>query len=85
MKKDYGSFDKYIWGFVKGKSKVNTFKNLQEIPVITKESIVMSKDLKRRGFNFIGTTICYAFMQAIGMVNDHGVDCFRWKEVQNNF
>ena len=78
----YGSFDTYIWLFVDGKPVQNSWKSLQEIPATTKESDAMSKDLKKRGFTFVGSTICYAFMQAVGMVNDHTVDCFRWQEVQ---
>jgi DNA-3-methyladenine glycosylase I len=78
----YGSFDTYIWHFVDGKPVQNSWKSLQEIPATTKESDAMSKELKKRGFTFVGSTICYAFMQAVGMVNDHTVDCFRWQEVQ---
>jgi DNA-3-methyladenine glycosylase I len=78
----FGSFDTYIWQFVDGKPIQNSWKSLQEIPATTQESDAMSKDLKKRGFTFVGSTICYAFMQAIGMVNDHVVDCFRWREVQ---
>lgn len=80
--KEFGSFDKYIWRFTSGKQKVNKWKTLKQIPVSTKESDAMSKDLKSRGFKFVGSTICYAFMQAAGMVNDHTTDCFRYKEVQ---
>ena len=75
----YGSFDAYIWQFVDGKPVQNSWKSLQEIPPKTKESDAMSKELKKLGFTFVGSTICYAFMQAIGMVNDHTVDCFRWQ------
>ena len=78
----YGSFDAYIWQFVDGKPIQNSWKSLQEIPATTKESDAMSKELKKRGFTFVGSTICYAFMQAVGMVNDHTVDCFRWQEVR---
>ena len=78
----YGSFDTYIWQFVDGKPVQNSWKSLQEIPATTKESDAMSKELKKRGFTFVGSTICYAFMQAVGMVNDHTVDCFRWQEVK---
>ncbi|MEE9430340.1 MAG: DNA-3-methyladenine glycosylase I [Melioribacteraceae bacterium] len=81
VQKEFGSFDKYIWQFVNGKPITNKFKTLNEVPAKTKESDVMSKDLKKRGFKFIGSTICYAFMQATGMVNDHTTDCFRYKEV----
>ena len=79
---EYGSFDKYIWQFVGGQPKINNWKQMGDIPVSTAESDTMSKDLKQRGFKFVGTTICYAFMQAAGMVNDHVVDCFRHQEVQ---
>ena len=78
----FGSFDTYIWQFVDGKPIQNSWKSLQEIPATTKESDAMSKELKKRGFTFVGSTICYAFMQAVGMVNDHMVDCFRWQEVK---
>jgi DNA-3-methyladenine glycosylase I len=78
----FGSFDTYIWQFVDGKPIQNSWKSLQEIPATTRESDTMSKELKKRGFTFVGSTICYAFMQAVGMVNDHIVDCFRWREVQ---
>jgi DNA-3-methyladenine glycosylase I len=78
---EFGSFDKYIWGFVGGEPKVNTRKSLGEIPAQTAESQAMSKDLKKRGFRFVGPTICYAFMQAVGMVNDHVVHCFRYQEL----
>ena len=83
IQKEFGSFDKYIWSFVNGKTIINNINQMEEIPSITKESERMSKNLKKRGFNFVGPTICYAFMQAVGMVNDHEVGCFRWKEVQN--
>jgi DNA-3-methyladenine glycosylase I len=83
VQKEFGSFDNYIWQFTNGKPIINKCKTHNEIPVSTKESDAMSKDLKKRGFKFVGTTICYAFMQAAGMVNDHLVDCFRYKEVHN--
>jgi DNA-3-methyladenine glycosylase I len=79
----YGSFDAYIWQFVDGKPVQNSWKSLQEIPPKTKESDAMSKELKKLGFTFVGSTICYAFMQAVGMVNDHTIDCFRWQEVRD--
>lgn len=79
IQKEFGSFDKYIWRFVNGKPIINSRKNLKELPAKTEESDLMSKDLKKRGFKFIGSKICYAFMQAVGMVNDHIVDCFRYK------
>lgn len=80
---EFGSFDAYIWGFVGGEPKVNAWKSLSEIPAQTPESEAMSKDLKQRGFRFVGPTICYAFMQAVGMVNDHVADCFRYQELVN--
>lgn len=75
--REFGSFDRYIWQFVGGKPRVNSWRTLKQIPARTDESDAMSKDLKRRGFGFVGSTICYAFMQAVGMVNDHIVSCFR--------
>jgi DNA-3-methyladenine glycosylase I len=75
--KEWGSFSKYIWHFVDGKPRVNHYKTMKEIPVQENISEAMSKDLKKRGFTFVGPTICYAFMQAVGMVNDHTTDCFR--------
>lgn len=76
VREEFGSFDKYIWQFVGGKPIVNARKTMSEVPATTPESDAMSKDLKKRGFKFIGSTICYAYMQATGMVNDHTVDCF---------
>ena len=76
------AFTDYIWSFVDGEPIQNSWSDLSEIPASTEISSVMSKDLKRRGFNFVGPTICYAFMQAAGLVNDHVVDCFRWQDVQ---
>ena len=75
---EYGSFDAYVWRFVDGHPTQNRWKDMAAIPAQTPESTAMSKDLKRRGFTFVGPTICYAFMQATGMVNDHLVDCFRY-------
>ena len=83
VRREFGSFDAYIWRFVGGTPRVNTVRALGDVPVSTPESDAMSKDLKRRGFRFVGTTICYAFMQATGMVNDHAVTCFRYREVGN--
>ena len=80
VQKEFGSFDAYIWQFVGGKPKVNRLKSIKHAPSHTAESDAMSKDLLARGFKFVGSTICYAFMQAVGMVNDHQVDCFRYKE-----
>ncbi len=81
VQKEFGSFDAYIWQFVGGKPKKNKWKSLKEIPATTAQSDAMGKDLKRRGFKFVGSTICYAFMQAVGMVNDHEVGCFRYRQV----
>jgi DNA-3-methyladenine glycosylase I len=76
-----GGLDELLWSFVDGSPKVNAFRTLDEIPAETAESKAMSKELKRRGFRFVGPTVCYAFMQAAGLVNDHTVDCFRYREV----
>lgn len=81
VQEEYGSFDAYIWRFVEGAPTVNAWRSLGEIPAKTPAAEQMSKALKKRGFNFVGPTICYAFMQAVGMVNDHTVDCFRYREV----
>ena len=78
---EFGTFDKYIWQFVDGKPKVNRFDSMTRVPPKTAESDAMSKDLRKRGFNFVGSTICYAYMQAVGMVNDHLMDCFRYRQV----
>ncbi len=82
VQKEFGSFDQYLWRFVDGKPRQNARKALQEIPARTSESDALSDDLLERGFKFVGSTICYAFMQAVGMVNDHTVDCFRHGEVR---
>lgn len=82
VQKEFGSFDAYIWQFVGGKPKRNRWKSMKEIPPQTAESDAMSKALKKRGFKFVGSTICYAFMQAVGMVDDHLVTCFRSSEVK---
>jgi len=81
VRKEFGSFAAYIWRFVGGCPIVNARRSLRDIPARTRESDAMSKDLKKRGFNFVGSTICYAFMQATGMVNDHTAHCFRRKKV----
>ena len=81
VQEEFGSFDRYIWQFIGGKPRVNKRKSLRQVPARTRESDAMSKDLKRRGFKFVGSTICYAFMQGVGMVNDHIVDCFRYSLV----
>ena len=82
VQEELGSFDNYIWDFVNGKPKQNAWKSMKAVPAQTPESDAMSEDLKRRGFKFVGSTICYAFMQAVGMVNDHLVDCFRHAELK---
>ncbi len=81
VKKEFGSFDKYIWQFVGGRPVRNSCSKLSQLPARTEISVAMSRDLKKRGFRFVGPTICYAFMQAVGMVNDHTTDCFRYKQV----
>jgi DNA-3-methyladenine glycosylase I len=79
VQKEFGSFDRYIWQFVGGKPRVNSPKSMKQVPARSEESDAMSRDLKKRGFNFVGSTICYAFMQAVGMVDDHVVECFRYR------
>ena len=81
VQREFGSLDAYIWGFVGGKPLVNKRRTSREIPARTPESDALSRDLSKRGFKFVGSTICYAFMQAVGLVNDHTVDCFRWSEL----
>lgn len=81
VQKEFGSFDQYIWSFVGGKPIVNSWKKMREIPATSKESDQLSKDLKKRGFKFVGSTIIYAHMQACGLVNDHTTDCFRFNEI----
>jgi DNA-3-methyladenine glycosylase I len=83
VQKEFESFDRYIWRFVNGRPIQNSWRKMTDIPSSSPESDAMSKDLQKRGFKFIGTTICYAFMQAVGMVNDHVVSCFRYKELKN--
>jgi len=82
VQRESGSFDAYIWQFVGGRPKQNARRTMKEVPATSPESDAMSRDLKKRGFTFVGSTICYAFMQATGMVNDHLVDCFRYRAVQ---
>jgi len=82
IKEEFGSLDSYLWRYVDGIPVQNKFGSMAEIPAATEISDKMSKDLKKRGFNFVGATICYAFMQAVGMVNDHTTDCFRYKEIK---
>jgi DNA-3-methyladenine glycosylase I len=81
VKDEFGSFDSYIWQFVDGKPVVNSWENIGQVPAKTAHSDALSKDLKKRGFNFVGSTIMYAFMQACGLVNDHLVSCFRYREI----
>ncbi len=81
IRKEYGSLDAFLWRYVDGTPVQNAWKSPAEVPASTKESDRMSKDLRKRGFNFVGSTICYAFMQAVGMVNDHTTDCFRYREI----
>ncbi len=83
IKEEFGSLDSYLWSFINGKQIQNSINSMKEIPVSSEISDALSKDLKKRGLNFIGSTICYAFMQAVGMVNDHLTDCFRYDEVKN--
>jgi DNA-3-methyladenine glycosylase I len=81
IQEEFGSFDKFIWQFVDGKPVQNAWRKMEEVPAQTARSQAMSKELKKRGFNFVGPTICYAFMQAVGMVNDHLTSCFRYDQV----
>jgi len=81
-RKEFKTFDDYMWQFVNNKTISNKLKNLKDLPASTKESDKMSADMKKRGFKFVGTTVCYAHMQACGMVNDHITNCFRYKEVK---
>lgn len=82
VREEFGSFDAYQWRFVDGRPIRNAWRSIQDIPASTPVSDAMSRDLKKRGFRFVGSTICYAHMQAVGMVNDHTVDCFRWREIE---
>ncbi len=81
VSEEFGSFDDYLWGFVEGRPKVNEIRSLADYPATSRESDLLSRDLKRRGFKFVGSTIVYAHMQAVGMVNDHSLKCFRRKEI----
>jgi DNA-3-methyladenine glycosylase I len=81
IREEFGTFDRYIWSFVDGRPTQNQWREMKQVPAKTIESNAMSKDLLKRGFKFVGSTICYAYMQAVGMVNDHLVDCFRWQEI----
>lgn len=82
VQEEFGSFDTYLWRFVEGRPIQNAWKSIKEVPASTPVSDALSRDLKKRGFRFVGSTICYAHMQAVGMVNDHTIDCFRWQELQ---
>ena len=84
IQEEAGSFDAYCWRFVDGRPKVNRLKSMQQIPSTSPESDALSKDLKHRGFSFVGSTVMYAYMQAVGMVNDHLVNCFRYREIRGN-
>jgi DNA-3-methyladenine glycosylase I len=79
VQRECGSFDAYVWGFVGGTPRVNRWRSFKQVPPRTEQSDALSRDLQRRGFTFVGTTICYAFMQAVGLVNDHTTDCFRYE------
>lgn len=82
VQREFGSFDAYLWSFVAGSPQQNSWASVKDLPARTELSDKLSLDLKKRGFTFVGSTICYAFMQAIGMVNDHTIDCFRWRELR---
>ncbi len=82
IQNEWGSLNAYLWRYVDGVPRQNMWTSMTELPVTTETSDIMSKDLKKRGFNFVGSTICYAFMQAVGMVNDHTTDCFRYSEIK---
>ncbi|MFC2095808.1 DNA-3-methyladenine glycosylase I [Candidatus Bipolaricaulota bacterium] len=82
IQEEFGSLDDYLWRFVGGKARQNAWTSMSDLPAKTEQSEMMSKDLKKRGFNFVGPTICYAFMQAVGMVNDHTTDCYRYEELR---
>jgi DNA-3-methyladenine glycosylase I len=81
VQREFGSFDAYLWRFVNGRPKINRWHTTKQVPSSTPESDSLSRDLRKRGFRFVGSTICYAFMQAVGMVNDHFIDCFRYSEI----
>ncbi|MEN6622890.1 MAG: DNA-3-methyladenine glycosylase I [Smithella sp.] len=83
VQEEFGNFNRYIWQFVNGRTIRNSWKSLEEIPASTPQSVAMSKDLQKKGFKFVGPTICYAFMQAVGMVNDHVISCFRYRELKD--
>lgn len=83
IREEFGSLDAYLWGFVDHRPRQNAWRSLAEVPARTEQSDAMGRDLKRRGFNFVGSTICYAFMQAVGMVNDHVISCYRYEEIRS--
>ncbi len=83
IKEEFGSLDSFLWPYTDGTPRQNAWKSMADLPARTEQSDAMSKDLKRRGFNFVGPTICYSFMQAVGMVNDHTTDCFRYREIED--
>ncbi len=85
IQEEFGSFSRYVWSFVAGKPILNTWIEMMQLPATSPESLMMSKALKSRGFNFVGPTICYAFMQAVGMVNDHTVDCYRYTQIRDSY
>jgi len=85
IQSQYGSFSEYIWQFINGEPRRNHWESISSIPANTKESDIMSKALKKKGFKFVGSTICYAYMQSVGMVNDHTTDCFRYQEITSPF
>jgi DNA-3-methyladenine glycosylase I len=82
VQQEFGTFDTYVWSFVGGSPRVNHWRTHRQVPARTAESDALSRDLKKRGFTFVGSTICYAFMQAVGMVNDHTIGCFRYRELR---
>ena len=84
VQREFGSFDKYVWGFGGNTPRINRWRSMKDVPTRTAESDALSRDLKKRGFTFVGTTICYAFMQAVGMVDDHALDCFRKQRVKRH-
>jgi DNA-3-methyladenine glycosylase I len=83
IQKEFGSFDRYVWAFVGGKSRLNRWETVEQVPAFTEESDMLSSDLRKRGFKFVGSTICYSFMQAVGMVNDHVMGCHRYNEINS--
>jgi len=84
IREEFGTFDRFLWDFVDGRPRINRRRSMKQVPAQTPESKALSRELKRRGMNFVGPTICYAYMQSVGLVNDHLTGCFRWKEVQQS-